>query len=60
MATMGLLKGHHTLSVLGSLNEKEMGKKKRKNERKNNIGRWSGKDKSVGGAVSSRHFLFTA
>lgn len=29
MVTMGLLKGHHTLSVLGSLNEKEMDKKKK-------------------------------
>lgn len=45
----GLLKGHHTLSVLGSLNEKEMDKEE---EWKNNIGRWSGKDKRLDGAVS--------
>lgn len=49
MVTGGLLKGHHTLSVLGSLNEKEMDRGRMK---ENNIGRWSGKDKRLDGAVS--------
>lgn len=46
----GYLKGHHTLSALGSPNDKKGTKKK--NEGRNNIGWRSGKDKSVDEAVS--------
>lgn len=49
-----MLEGHHTLSELRSLNEKEtekINKGKRDRERwGGSVGRWSGKDKSVGAA----------